>query len=126
MERDGGRGIQAADVRERFQGGRLKEPLNEGCCRGTGGGRLVQSSLQSSLGYFRELIDFGGGSLFFRPGGIGLIRSKWEDCFVSFLLFSLFLFALIRHSFDTPRLEVYRFIILELYTLKMKNIDELS
>lgn len=28
--------------------------------------------------------------------------------------------------FDTPRLEVYRFIILELYTLKMKNIDELS
>lgn len=64
MERDGGRGIQAADVRERFQGGRLKE-LNEGCCRGTGGGSLVQSSLQSSLGYFRELIDFGGGELVF-------------------------------------------------------------
>lgn len=63
MERDGGRGIQAADVRERFQGGRLKEPLNEGCCRGTGGG-----SLQSSLGYFRELIDFGGGELVFSTG----------------------------------------------------------
>lgn len=68
MERDGGRGIQAADVRERFQGGRLKEPLNEGCCRGTGGGRLVQLSLQSSLGYFRELIDFGGGELVFSTG----------------------------------------------------------
>lgn len=77
MERDGGRGgqgIRATDVRERFQGGRLKEPLNEGCCRGTGGGRLVQSS----LGYLRELIDFeGGGGLFFRPLP-GRDRADWK------------------------------------------------
>lgn len=80
---------------ERFQGGRLKEPLNEGCCRGTGGGRLVQpESLQSSLRYLRELIDFGGGEreVVFSTG-IGLIRSKWDGGLFLLLLLSLFLFA---------------------------------
>lgn len=76
-------------------GFRLKEPLNEGCCRGTGGGKLVQpESLQSSLRYLRELIDFGGGEreVVFSTG-IGLIRSKWDEGLSLLLLLSLFLFA---------------------------------
>lgn len=48
------KGDRGMDVRERLA--RLKEPLNEGCYRATGG---ETGPLQSGHGYLRELIDFG-------------------------------------------------------------------
>lgn len=68
------------------------------------------SSLQSSLGYLRELIDLGGGGFVFSTDRIRLIRSKWDgglSARVSMNATAYFYFSLFSYSpFDIETREI--------------------